>query len=113
VGIFLVVLKGVPLGYDIVVHTFFLGFVFSVIFAHGPIILPGVLGLAIKPYHPVLYIPLIGLLSSLALRIAANVMLIPFYFRAVSGWISAASILFYFFVILASTLAIIRRAKHA
>jgi hypothetical protein len=37
--------------YDAVLHSFFIGFVFSMIFAHGPVILPGVLGISIKPYH--------------------------------------------------------------
>lgn len=113
VGIFLIVLMDVPLGYDIVVHTFFLGFAFSMIFAHGPIILPGVLGLAVKPYHLMFYVPLIGLLTSLAMRIVANVNLIPFYYRAVSGWISAGSILLYFLVIITCTLSTIRHAKSS
>ena len=110
-GIFLILLKDVAFGYDIVVHTFFLGFVFSMIFAHGPIILPGVLGLTIKPYHPLFYLPLITLHVSLLLRIAADAMLVPFGLRSVSGWISVGSILLYFILMLISTLRAIRHAK--
>src|SRR6187397_1290221 len=57
-GLFLMILPDVPYAYDAIVHTFFLGFAFSMIFAHGPIILPGVLGLNVKPYHATLYVPL-------------------------------------------------------
>ena len=58
--------------YDAVLHSFFIGFVFSMIFAHGPIILPGVLKLKAKPYHPLLYLWLIGLQLSLMLRISGS-----------------------------------------
>src|SRR5690606_28414698 len=43
-GAFFIALNQQPMSYDAIVHTFFLGFVFSMIFAHGPIILPCVLG---------------------------------------------------------------------
>lgn len=58
--------------YDAALHSFFIGFVFSMIFAHAPIILPGVAGIIFKPYHPTLYIWLVLLHLSLALRIGAN-----------------------------------------
>jgi hypothetical protein len=103
-GVFLLVLKDATLGYDILVHTFFLGFVFSMIFAHGPIILPGVLGLTVKPYHPLLYVPLIGLLLSLLMRINANVTLLSYEWRSYSGWISLVSILLYFLLLLLITI---------
>jgi len=55
--------------YDAALHSFFLGFVFSMIFAHAPIILPGVLKLEVSPFHKVLYL-WFGLLQvSLILRI--------------------------------------------
>jgi hypothetical protein len=111
VGVFLFLLKEAPFGYDIVVHTFFLGFIFSMIFAHGPIILPGVLGLTVKPYHPLFYIPLIILYASLFIRVAADAMLLPFFLRSVSGWISFAGILFYFALLLTSTVRTLRNEK--
>ncbi len=112
-GIFLMTLNNASLGYDITVHTFFLGFVFSMIFAHGPIILPGVLGLMVKPYHPLFYVPLAGLIFSLAMRIAANVTLIDFSWRAISGWIAAGSILLYFLMIVVTTIKAVRHATAA
>lgn len=58
--------------YDAVLHSFFIGFVFSMIFAHGPIILPGILKLKAKPYHPLLYLWLAGLQVTLLLRIVGS-----------------------------------------
>lgn len=58
--------------YDPAVHSFFLGFVFSMIFAHAPIILPGVLKITINPFNRSLYIWFILLQLSLALRIVGS-----------------------------------------
>jgi hypothetical protein len=61
-----------PFGYDASLHGFFLGFVFSMIFAHAPIILPGVLKFNFKSYHPSLYV-WFGLMQiSLLVRISTN-----------------------------------------
>ena len=60
--------------YDAVLHTFFIGFAFSMIFAHGPVILPGVLGIALKPFHRTLYLPAVILELSLMLRVIADIM---------------------------------------
>lgn len=40
--------------YDAMLHSIFLGFVFSMIFGHAPIILPSVLGIAL-PFRPAFY----------------------------------------------------------
>lgn len=45
-----------PFGYDLYIHTFFLGFGFSMIWAHGPMILPAVLKLSFRPFHPILWV---------------------------------------------------------
>jgi hypothetical protein len=42
--------------YDALLHAFFLGFTFSMIFAHAPIIFPGVAGLPLKPFHNSFYL---------------------------------------------------------
>lgn len=55
------------LRYDAVLHAIFLGFVLSMIFGHAPIIFPAVLNLQID-FHRTLYVPLIFLHLSLALR---------------------------------------------
>ncbi len=57
--------------YDVMLHAVFLGFVFSLVFGHAPIIFPAVLGLPIN-YRPLLYAPLILLHASLALRLASG-----------------------------------------
>jgi hypothetical protein len=54
--------------YDAVVHAVFLGFTLSMVMAHAPVILPAVLRRPL-PYHPVLWVPLLLLHSSLAARV--------------------------------------------
>jgi hypothetical protein len=54
--------------YDAALHALLLGFVFSMVFGHAPIIFPAVLRVAV-PYHPVFYAPLVLLHASLALRV--------------------------------------------
>ncbi len=65
---------GIPGGgplYDAVLHAVFVGFVFAMIFAHAPIILPGVVGIAV-PFRPTSYLLLALLHLSLALRVAGD-----------------------------------------
>ncbi|PZR38349.1 MAG: hypothetical protein DI538_09885 [Azospira oryzae] len=94
-GIFLLILPEQPLGYDILVHSFFIGFVFSMIFAHGPIILPGVLGISAKPYHPLFFIWLALLHGSWITRAISDITL-DMQLRKYSGLISAIAIICYF-----------------
>lgn len=110
-GVFLITLQDASFNYDIVVHTFFLGFVFPMIFAHGPMILPGVLGLTVRPYSALFYFPLIALAVSLAMRIASNAAILPFQYKAISGWISASSILTYFILMVGILVVTLRHAK--
>ncbi|SHH17033.1 hypothetical protein SAMN04488109_2989 [Chryseolinea serpens] len=110
VGVFLVALPDLVYA-DAIVHTFFLGFAFSMIFAHGPMILPGVLGLRVTPYHAILYIPLATLLISLLLRILSDVILFSPGLRLWSGWLSACSILGYFIILAGIMMTKVRHAK--
>lgn len=57
--------------YDAALHALALGFVFSMVFGHAPIIVPAVLRVAV-PYHPAFYLPLALLHLSLAVRIAGD-----------------------------------------
>lgn len=107
-GIFLLALKDQSLAYDAVVHTYFLGFVFSMIFAHGPIILPGVLGSVFKPYHKILYVWLVLLHLSWIIRITGDIML-DLEMRRVSGIVSVFAILCYFATIATLTTSHLRR----
>ena len=52
---------------DMTLHAFFVGFVFSMVFGHAPVILPAVLRVRFA-YHPALYLPLALLHVSLAVR---------------------------------------------
>jgi hypothetical protein len=54
--------------YDAALHALLLGFVFSMVFGHAPIIFPAVLRVEI-PYHPVFYLPLALLHASLLVRL--------------------------------------------
>jgi hypothetical protein len=58
--------------WDAMLHTVFVGFVFSMIFGHAPIIFPAVLGLPI-PFRPAFYVPLALLHASLLLRVAGDI----------------------------------------
>jgi hypothetical protein len=60
--------------YDALLHAVFLGFVFSMIFGHAPIIFPAVLGLPIR-YSHLFYSHLILLHVTLAVRIGADLLL--------------------------------------
>lgn len=64
-----------PYAYDATLHMFFLGFVFSMIFAHAPIIFPGIFRINISLYHPVLYLVFILFQLSLCVRITGDAVL--------------------------------------
>jgi hypothetical protein len=59
------------LRYDAVLHSFFLGFVFSMIFGHAPVIFPAVLNLPVS-FHGRFYAHLILLHASLLLRVVGD-----------------------------------------
>src|SRR5581483_11991007 len=72
-ALFMVGFDGVPTGwrYDAMVHALFAGFALTMIFAHGPIVIPAVIGGAIA-YRPILYGPLALLEVSVLLRVAGD-----------------------------------------
>ena len=59
------------LSYDAALHALLLGFVFSMVFGHAPIVFPAVLRVAL-PYHPVFYAPMVLLHASLAVRLLGD-----------------------------------------
>ncbi|MDF2629615.1 MAG: hypothetical protein K0R39_3446 [Symbiobacteriaceae bacterium] len=75
IGGVLAVYKGFLTGgwYDAVLHSVFLGFVFSMIYGHAPIIFPAVLNVPI-PYRPAFYAHLVLLHVSMVLRAGAGVL---------------------------------------
>ncbi len=79
--------------YDAVLHAVLLGFVFSMIFGHAPIIFPSVLGLPV-PFRPVFYAHLALLHLSVALRLVGDALLaVPL--RQWAGLLNAAAIVFF------------------
>ena len=59
--------------YDASLHALALGFVFSMVFGHAPLIFPAVLRVAV-PYHAYFYAPLVLLHVSLLVRLAGDAM---------------------------------------
>lgn len=81
--------------YDAMLHSFFLGFTFSMIFAHAPIIFPGIAGFSFRPFHGSLFIWGILLQLTLAMRIVSE-LLMESYIRKLSGLLNAVVILLFF-----------------
>lgn len=59
------------LSYDAALHAVLLGFVFSMVFGHAPIIFPAVLAVPV-PYTRFAWVPLAALAASLVVRIAGD-----------------------------------------
>jgi len=59
------------LPYDALLHSLFLGFAFSMIFGHAPIVLPAVLGVSL-PFRRVFYVHVVLLHASVAARVGAD-----------------------------------------
>lgn len=57
--------------YDAMLHAIFLGFVMSMIFAHAPVIVPAVFGVAV-PYRARFYLHVVTLHASLLLRVVGG-----------------------------------------
>ena len=79
--------------YDAALHTLFVGFVFSMIFGHAPIIFPAILGAPIN-FQPAFYIHLILLHVSLALRVFADYANL-YVLRMWGGMLNEVAILFF------------------
>lgn len=94
------------LRYDAVLHAFFLGFVFSMIFGHAPVIFPAVLGRGML-YRPVFYLHVVLLHSVLVVRIGGGLMaeVLP---RNIGGALSALTLVVF---VINTVLAIRAHAK--
>lgn len=93
--------------YDALLHTLFVGFVFSMIFGHAPIIVPAVLGVQI-PYTPLFYLHLGLLHLSLVLRIAGD-LLPSFALRRWGGLLNEVAIVLF---LLVTAVAAIRQRRQ-
>jgi hypothetical protein len=96
--------------YDTALHSFFIGFLFSVIMAHGPMILPSLLGLSTKLFHPILYSWLILMECSLVVRITAN-FANEFFLRKWAGILNGIAILAFFITMAILLIRLLRAAK--
>jgi hypothetical protein len=108
----LAVAVGLPAGgllYDAVVHAVFVGFVFSMVFGHAPIIFPSVLGVPVF-YRPVLYAPLALLHVSLGLRLAGD-LVGPVALRRWGGLLNAVAVVLFLASAALCALAEGRRAE--
>jgi hypothetical protein len=76
--------------YDAALHALMLGFVFSMVFGHAPIIFPAVLRVSV-PYHPLFYAPLALLHLSLAVRLAGDATG-AFEWRSAGGLLNALAL---------------------
>jgi len=93
-GLAILVSGGLDYGgasYDAALHAVLLGFVFSMVFGHAPIILPAVLRVAV-PYTPYFYLPLALLHLSLLIRLAGDWMMVP-QWRAWGGALNGIALL--------------------
>jgi hypothetical protein len=79
--------------YDATLHAFFVGFVLSMVFAHGPVIFPAILGRPLR-FHLSFYAPLVLLHVGLAMRVLGDLTAFA-PSRRWGGLLNGAAILLY------------------
>ncbi|WP_233863738.1 hypothetical protein [Paraburkholderia adhaesiva] len=84
--------------HDAALHALTLGFVFSMVFGHAPIILPAVTRLRVK-YSPLFYVPLVLLHGAVAARVV-GVLYGDFGLRRFGSEAAAAALAIFIFVLL-------------
>ncbi|MCO5315108.1 MAG: hypothetical protein M9938_02935 [Solirubrobacterales bacterium] len=100
-------LTGYGFSYDAMVHAIFVGFVFSMIFAHAPVIVPAVLGVPL-PFRQSFYGPLVLLHIGLVIRLLGDAAGNTVAWQ-IGGVINEVAILAYFGLAVSSAV----RAKRA
>lgn len=84
--------------HDAALHALTLGFVFSMVFGHAPIVLPAVTRLRVK-YRPLFYVPLAMLHAGVALRVAGS-LAGQFSLKRLGSELAAAALLSFVIVML-------------
>jgi hypothetical protein len=79
--------------YDAMLHMIFVGFIFSMIFAHASVIIPSLSGLLI-PFHGYFYLPLGMLHGFLIIRIVGDLLSLNLL-RQIGGYGNVAAILLF------------------
>jgi hypothetical protein len=79
--------------YDAVLHAILIGFVFSMVFGHAPVIFPSVVRVKM-PYHWTFYLPLLVLHASLLLRLAGDALAAP-ALRSQGGMLNAVALVLF------------------
>jgi hypothetical protein len=107
-GVLGLVYGGVAAGphYDAFLHAIFLGFVFSMIFGHAPVIFPAIIGRQYR-FHPALYANLVLLHASLVMRVIGDLAGFPLL-RMWGGLLNGIALLLF----LASTLVLLFDLKE-
>jgi hypothetical protein len=91
---------------DVALHAIGLGFAFSMIFAHAPIIVPVVARVRVQ-FSPLFYVPLVALHASLLWRVGPGWH--DFAARREGAWLNAAALLLFVVTLLA---AIVRSPRR-
>ncbi|WP_416867576.1 MAG: hypothetical protein ACMVP2_09850 [Imperialibacter sp.] len=99
-------------GYDATTHSFFVGFLFSMVFIHALAKASYLAGLGTPPFHPVLFVWLILLSGSLLLRVFATDILLLTTVKKWSGLLNAISILGFLLTLISLTLIRKYRSAH-
>lgn len=92
---------------DAALHAVFLGFVFSMVFGHAPIIVPALFRVPL-PYYSWFYAPLALLHATLALRVGSDLLALPAA-RAIGGAGNAAALALFIASMLTAVLRGARR----
>ncbi len=92
--------------YDAFLHAILIGFVFSMIFGHAPVIFPAIAKVRI-PYHPTFYLPLIVLHGAMLARIGGDLLELQ-GLRSLGGAFNAIAIMLF---ILSTAAAVIRSKR--
>ena len=95
--------------YDAVLHAILIGFVFSMVFGHAPIIFPSVVRVKM-PYHWTFYLPLLVLHASLIIRLCGDWFAQP-HLRNLGGLLNAAALALFILSTISSVIRGFRATK--
>jgi succinate-acetate transporter protein len=93
--------------YDAAIHAIFLGFIFSMIFGHAPIVFPALLNVTMV-FHPAFYIHVVLLHLSLIVRIVGD-MTGSLGMRHGGGTLGVLAILLF----LVNSIVAVKRGSHS